>query len=213
MSIRVAIFDDNKRILDSLTVLIEGTSGFSVAGAYSHAADAVSKILNDQPDVVLMDIDMPGTNGIQAVKEIKTQFPDLNIMMQTVFEDDDKVFESICNGASGYLLKNTPPAKILEAITEVYHGGSPMSPPIARKVLRMFAQHAPVKQTQENYNLTSREREVLQMLVEGNSYKMIADKLCITYDTVRSHMKKIYQKLHVNSINEAVGKALRNRLV
>lgn len=217
MPIRVTIFDDNKKILDSLSALIDGSDGLTIAGVFSNASDALSKISQSQPDVVLMDIDMPGISGIEAVREIKTQFPKLNIMMQTIFEDDDKVFESICNGASGYILKNTPPAKILEAIVELYHGGSPMSPPIARKVLSfMHDKKEELKNkpfVKENYQLTDREKEILLLMVKGLSYKMIAAQCEISFETVRTHIRHIYEKLHVATMTEAVAKAIQQKIV
>lgn len=216
MAIRVTIFDDNKKLLESLDVLIDGSPGFQIAGTYLDCSNLQSKIEKSQPDVILMDIEMPGINGIEAVKLVKQHFPKINVLMQTAFENDENVFEAICAGASGYILKNTAPAKILEYIVEVYQGGSPMSPSVARKVLGFL--HKPnvaVVNTvkEEEYNLTSREKEVLSCLVNGLSYKMIADHCGITYETVRSHMKNIYEKLHVASMTEAVAKAINKKIV
>ncbi|MBK7391615.1 MAG: response regulator transcription factor [Bacteroidetes bacterium] len=216
MAIRVTIFDDNKRLLDSLSVLIDGSSGFQIAGTYTDCSEIYSKIKSSQPDVILMDIKMPGINGIEAVKLVKKDFPGINVLMQTAFENDENVFEAICAGASGYILKNTPPAKILEYIVEVYQGGSPMSPIVARKVLGFLQQPAKaqaVTSATEEYNLTAREKDVLACLVKGMSYKMIGDHCGITYETVRSHMKNIYEKLHVASMTEAVAKAINQRIV
>jgi DNA-binding NarL/FixJ family response regulator len=168
-----------------------------------------------QPDVVMMDIEMPGVNGIEGVRQIKKNFTKINVLMQTSFEDDDKVFNAICAGASGYILKNTMPARILESIVEVYQGGSPMSPSVARKVLGFLQQPQAdfAKTDVPDYNLSNREKEVLSCLVKGMSYKMIADTCHISYETVRSHMKNIYEKLHVASMTEAVAKAINQRLV
>jgi DNA-binding NarL/FixJ family response regulator len=214
MTIRVTIFEDNRKYRDSLAMLIDGTPGFTLAGAFPGANDAVNNIDKTQPDVVLMDIEMPGTSGIEALIEIKKVHPALNILMQTVFQDDDKVFESICNGASGYVLKNTPPARILEAIAEAYHGGAPMSPVIARKVLYRLQEQKPVQpDAAEQIMLTPREKEVLSHMVDGLSYKMIADRCDISYETVRTHIRNIYEKLHVATMTEAVVKALRSGLV
>lgn len=216
MAVRVTIFDDNKKLLDSLNVLIDGSPGFQIAGTFINCSDLVSKIEDSQPDVILMDIEMPGINGIEAVKIVKKHFPKINVLMQTAFENDEHVFEAICAGASGYILKNTPPSRILECIVEVYQGGSPMSPSVARKVLGFLQFSKPesrIESTTENYNLSTREKEVLSCLVNGMSYKMIADHCSITYETVRSHMKKIYEKLHVASMTEAVAKAINQKIV
>jgi DNA-binding NarL/FixJ family response regulator len=213
MAIRVTIFDDNKRLLDSLSVLIDGSAGFEIANTYTDCSDLIYKINTSQPDVILMDIEMPGINGIEAVKIVKQKFPQINVMMQTTFEDDENVFAAICAGASGYILKNTPPAKILDNIVEVYQGGSPMSPSVARKVLGFLQQPKLDTTVAEHYNLSPREKEVLSCLVKGMSYKMIADNCNIGYETVRSHMKKIYEKLHVASMVEAVAKAINQKIV
>ena len=211
-SIRVTIFDDNLRVLDAVRMLVNGTEGFVFAGAYENCNHLLQNIETSQPDVILMDIDMPGITGIEAVRIIKTKFPAIQVLMQTVFDDDDKIFDAILAGAGGYILKNTPPFKILESIKEVHHGGAPMSPGIARKVLKLFSQNIIAKEKKEDYNLSPREKEVLALLVNGKSYKMIADELSITYDTVRAHIKKIYEKLHVGSMTEAVAKAIHQRL-
>lgn len=216
MAVRVTIFDDNARLLDSLHILIDGSPGFQMAGTFTNCLDLETKIEKSQPDVILMDIEMPGINGIEAVKLVKQKFPRINVMMQTAFENDENVFAAICAGASGYILKNTPPAKILECIIEVYQGGSPMSPSVARKVLGFLQQPKPVVKAPVNtldYNLSIREKEILSCLVKGMSYKMIADHCNITYETARSHMKKIYDKLHVASMTEAVAKAINQKLV
>jgi len=216
MAVRVTIFDDNKRLLDSLSVLIDGSPGFQMAGIFENCNNLISDIERTQPDVILMDIEMPGINGIEAVKMVKHRFPKMNVMMQTAFENDENVFAAICAGASGYILKNTPPSKILECIIEVYQGGSPMSPSVARKVLGFLQQPMPDEKketTVENYNLSAREKEILACLVKGMSYKMIAEQCNITYETVRSHMKNIYEKLHVASMTEAVAKAINQKLV
>lgn len=216
MAIRVTVFDDNTKLLDSLSVLIEGSPGFELAGAFSSCINLVEKIKTSQPDVILMDIEMPEINGIEAVAMVRKEFPGINVMMQTAFENDENVFAAICAGASGYILKDTPPARILDFIVDVYQGGSPMSPSVARKVLGLLQQtQPPQKSTEnpENYGLTVREKEVLACLVKGLSYKMIADTCHISYETVRSHMKKIYEKLHVVSMTEAVAKAIHQKLV
>src|SRR5690554_6696283 len=163
------------------------------------------------PDVILMDIDMPGITGLEGLKIIRKQNPDVSILMLTVFDDNKHIFEALLNGANGYLLKKTPPAKLLEYIQEASTGGAPMTASVAAQVLKMFSQiNLP---TGEDYHLSSREKQVLQLLVKGYSYKMIAGEMFIAMDIVRSHIKKIYEKLHVNSKSEAVAKAFRDRLV
>ncbi len=210
--IRVLVFDDNKNLREGLKMLFEHSENFLLTGAYPNAQQAVSLIRKDQPDVVLMDIQMPGISGIEAVQTIRAAFPNLQILMQTVFEDTDKVFAAICAGASGYILKNTSSDKLLEAITDVYMGGSPMSAPIARKVFQLF-QHQFVPVQQDFQALTPREKEVLSCMVKGQSYKIIADTCGISINTVHTHIKKIYEKLHVNSASEAVAKAIQQRIV
>ncbi len=215
MSLRIAIFDDNKNIRDSIKMLLQTEPEFEVVGVYCHVLDVIEDIRESQPDVVLMDIEMPGMTGIEAVKLIKQGFPQIQVLMQTVFEDDDRVFDSICAGASGYILKNHINTKLLESIREVHYGGSPMSPSIARKVLSKMQQIPQFVKPEEapDYHLTAREKEVLLCIVNGLAYKMIADQLNISYETVRSHVKKIYEKLHVASLTEAVAKAINQRIV
>jgi len=191
--------------------LINGTPGFSCVGSFANANDLEFAIESTKPQVVVMDIEMPGRSGIEATRIIKEMNPQIQILMQTIFEDDEKIFESICAGASGYILKNTPPVRILEAIQEVSEGGSPMSPSIARKMLNLFQRQN--KPDNQEYDLSEREKEVLGCLVKGMSYKMIADACYISLDTVKFHLKNIYTKLHVNSKSEAVIKAIRSKIV
>ena len=209
--IKVVIFDDNNSLRDSIAMLLLDCDDFTLAGSYSHCLDAIEDIKKAKPDVVIMDIDMPGMNGIEGVKLIRKNFPDLQILMLTVFDHEEKVFAAIKAGAGGYILKNVEPKNLLQAISEVYNGGAPMTPGIARKVLHQF--QAILPEDEKDYHLSIREKEVLDLLVNGLSYKMIADKLHITYDTVRAHMKKIYEKLHVASMTEAVAKAINQKLV
>ena len=210
--IRVAIFDDNRLLLDSLYQLVNGSPGFTCVGAFPNCDELISDIRKAKPDVVLMDIEMPGTSGIEAVRVIKQHFPSVRILMETIFEDDEKVFASLCNGAEGYILKNTPPAMILTSIREVYDGGAPMTPSVASKVIKMFrSQSAPVKN--DFTNLTAREKEILGYLVEGMSYKLIADRCFISVETVNGHIRNIYEKLQVHSKGEAVAKAIKRRIV
>ena len=207
---KIAIFEDNQKFRESLEFLIVTSGDMELCGSFEDTNRLLQRIEALMPDVVLMDIHLPGKNGIDAVKEIKEHFPAINVCMQTVFEDDDKIFASLCNGASGYILKNTAPEKVLQAIREVADGGSFFTPSVARRVLNNFQQQPhPGEFTQ----LTEREKEILKFLVEGMSYKIIADKSFISYETVHSHIKKIYEKLHVNSKSEAVAKAIKRRLV
>ncbi|WP_336518311.1 response regulator transcription factor [Pollutibacter soli] len=215
MGLRIAIFDDNKNIRESISMLLATEPQFDVVGSFSHVLDCIDDVKACKPDIVLMDIEMPGMSGIDAVAQIKKEFPHIQVLMQTVFEDDDRVFDSICAGASGYILKNYLNTRLVEAISELQYGGSPMSPSIARKVLNKMQSAANVIRPQEatDYQLTPREKEVLSCLVNGLSYKMIVAELNISYETVRSHVKKIYEKLHVASLTEVVAKAIHQRIV
>jgi DNA-binding NarL/FixJ family response regulator len=215
MNLRIAIFDDNKNIRESITLLLKTVPQFEVVGSFSHVLDCVEDTKESKPDIILMDIEMPGMTGIEAVRSLKKEFPHIQILMQTVFEDDDRVFDSICAGASGYILKNHLNTKLIDAINELQFGGSPMSPSIARKVLnklQQIPQHV-IPEAAPDYQLTPREKEVLGCLVNGLSYKMIGAELNIGYETVRSHVKKIYEKLHVASLTEVVAKAIHQRIV
>lgn len=213
MDIRVAIFEDRKLIRDAFEAIISGTPGLSCAGSFANAADLSYTIRRCHPDVVLMDIEMPGKDGIEATSLIHAEFPEIKVLIQTVFDDDDKVFKAICSGASGYIVKSTTPAKLVEAIVEVYNGGAPMSPGIASKVLALFQKFAPPNKVSEDEQLSKREKEILALMVEGFSFKEIAQRNFIGYETVRTHVKKIYKKLHVASMSEAVIKAIRHGLV
>jgi DNA-binding NarL/FixJ family response regulator len=210
--IRVALFEDNKQLRESLSFVLEHSIGVTCTGAFNDCSDLEDCIAASSPNVVLMDIEMPGMNGIDAVKIIRQKFPDIQVLMQTVFQDDDTIFRAICAGASGYILKNTSPQEYVEAIKNVQAGGSPMTGFVARRVLELFAKHVP--QTVANdYKLSDREKEILQLLAQGKSYKQIAGVLDLAFETIRSHMKRIYTKLHVNSNTEAVLKVINERLV
>src|SRR4030095_5342507 len=210
--IRVIIFEDNRNLRESLFNLLESADGFTCAGAFAHCERVIENIEETQPDVILMDIELPVVSGIEAVKLIREKYPDVKILMETIFEEDEKIFQSICNGAQGYILKNTPPEGILNAIHEIFEGGAPMTPIIASKVLRLFKSNL-ADNSDDAYHLSSREKEILKCLVEGMSYKMIADTCFISADTVNGHIKNIYKKLQVHSKSEAVVKAIKSRLV
>ena len=210
--IKLLIYEDNPQFREGLTMLINGTIGFEVLAAFKNCNHVVDEVEAFKPDVVLMDIDMPGTNGLQGLKLIREQNTEVKVLMLTVFDDNKNVFEALKAGANGYILKKTQPAKLLEYIQDAQTGGAPMTSSIATQVLKMFSEvHS--KTPGENYDLSDREKEVLQLLVNGYSYKMIAAEMFISIDTVRSHIKKIYEKLQVNSKSEAVAKAFRNRIV
>ncbi|MGB2868662.1 MAG: response regulator transcription factor [Bacteroidota bacterium] len=207
MPIKVSIVEDIADIRESLATLINGSHGFSCISSYGTGAEALSSLLRDKPDVVLMDINLPDTSGIDCVRELRNRGADFQVLMLTMYEDSDQVFKALAAGASGYLLKRTPPAKLLEAIHEVLHGGSPMSMQIARMVVQSF--HSMGKSSDEKMNLTRREEEILAHLAKGLRYKEIADALFINIETVRSHLRRIYEKLHVRSRTEAVVKYLQ----
>lgn len=193
--------------------ICNGTIGLTCTGVFADGNDLDYKIRKSTPHVLLMDIEMPGMDGLTATRQVVKQWPEIKILIQTVFEDDDKIFAAICAGASGYILKSTSPARLVEAIHEVYNGGSPMSPYIASRVLKLFQKFAPVIQDDEKYTLSQREKEILSLMVDGNNFHVIAEKTFISYETVRTHVKRIYKKLHVASASEAVVKAIRERLV
>ncbi len=212
--IRVAAFDDHPSLRETLVMLIDSQSDMACVGSFPDTRDVVKRVEATKPDVVVMDISMPGGSGIDAVKLLKAKLPDLKILMQTVFEDEDNIFESIKAGASGYILKKSGSEAILQAIRDTWAGGAPMTPIIAAKVLDMFRSKVPAEESLvEDFNLSAREKEVLTQLVKGQSYKMIADTLSISPHTVDAHIRKIYEKLHVRSMTEAVSKAIHKRIV
>ncbi len=210
--IKVVVFEDNMSRRELLAMLLNSTSGMQCTGAFEDGRDVMKKMVGELPDVVLMDIDMPHVNGIDALLSIKKQFPQVKVLMQTVFEDNEKIFEAICSGADGYILKKAPPAKLIDAISEVLSGGAPMTPTVARQVLQLFNQKTK-KSVATDFNLTDREQEILSMLVQGLSYKMIAEKCSVSYSTVNSHISHIYEKLQVKSGTEAVAKAIQRKIV
>jgi len=206
MPINVAIVEDNDEIREGLGVLINGSTGFRCVASYPNAEEALEDLPDEPPDVVLMDIHLPKMSGIECVARLKERLPQLQIMMLTVYEDDDLVFKSLVAGATGYILKKTPPAELLEAIQVLYNGGSPMSNQIARKVVEAFRQMG--KSSQETENLSERETEILSYLSKGYHDKEIADTLFISVETVRTHLRNIYKKIHVRSRTEAALKYL-----
>jgi DNA-binding NarL/FixJ family response regulator len=215
MPIRVAIFEDNKLVRESFEAILNGTEGFICTGAFSSCNNLHQDVEKSRPEVVLMDIEMSGMNGIEATRIIKQQYPDIKILIQTVFEDDDKIFAAICAGASGYILKKTSPAKLIDAISEIYTGGAPMSPGIAAKILYLFQRFAPANKNDAEapVQLSHREKEILSLMMDGDNFHAIAGKIFISYDTVRTHVRNIYKKLHVTSVNQAIVKGFKQRLI
>lgn len=211
--INVAIVEDNNVIREGLAALINGTPGFTCTGAYSNCEVFLNKLNSLTVDVVLMDIGLPGMSGIEGVKKAIGKIPELNILMLTVYEDSDKVFDALCAGACGYLVKKTPPIKLLEAIKDVYEGGSPMSSNVARQVITAFKEVKNISAKDFDYELSQREKEVLSLLADGYNYQEIANSLFISVDTVRHHIRNIYKKLHVHSQSEAVAKAIRKNII
>lgn len=212
-NIRVAVFEDAKLVRDAYETILNGTAGFICTGAFPDCNALDLSIRKARPEVVLMDIEMPGTDGIQATKYLSTHYPEIRILIQTVFEEDDKIFAAVCAGASGYILKSNGLTRLLESVTEAFHGGSPMTPSVASRVLKLFQQFAPPVHYDTDIVLSTREKEILGLMVEGYDFRNIGDKIFISYETVRTHVKKIYRKLHVASASEAVVKAIRQRLV
>lgn len=202
--IKVAIYEDNEGLREILCSIIRDTDGLELAGEFRHCLDILKNTAAFEPDVILMDIDLPEKSGIEGVQEVKSAYPKVEVIMITVFEDDDRIFKALQAGATGYLLKKTSLHSMIQAIREVHAGGAPMSPSIARKVLQMpFAMHS---DNTSEYNLSQREIEIMKLLSKGLSYKMVAEELFISIDTVRSYIKRIYEKLHVHSITEAIHK-------
>lgn len=207
---RIAIFEDNKNLRQSLSLIVNHTPGLSCTGAFPDCTNLIDDIQQSNPDVILMDIDMPVVSGIEAVGIVSEKFPQIKVIMQTIFDDSNKIFAAIKAGAAGYLLKNTSPAKLVESINEVVNGGAPMSASVALKVLQFYRDNSKVE---SQYHLSPREKELLHHLVNGQSYKFIAEELFISLSTVQTHIRNIYDKLQVNSKAQAVAKTLRERLL
>jgi DNA-binding NarL/FixJ family response regulator len=210
--IRVVVYDDNRGRQEGLELYINETKDMRCVGTFENCIDVVEQVIELKPDVVLMDIDMPQVNGIEGLKLIRKYAPHVMIIMQTVFEEEEKIFDAVRSGANGYFLKKTSPDRLIEGIRDVMDGGAPMTASVARKVLEVFQQQSPSGEKPQ-FDLTVRELEILSYLVKGLSYKMIAAACNITWHTVNFHCKKIYEKLHVHSATEAVAKAIESKIV
>jgi len=211
MPIKVAIVEDQREIRECLTLLVNGSDGYSCTGSYRSMEEALESIPRQLPDVVLSDIGLPGMSGIDGVRILKERHPDLLVLMLTVYDDDERIFAAMCAGACGYLLKKTPPARLLDSLSEVMAGGAPMSPEVARRVIALFREIRPPERA--DYHLTPHETRLLKLFVEGHNYKTAAAELRVSVNTVNFHVRSIYDKLQVHSRSEAVAKALLNRLV
>jgi DNA-binding NarL/FixJ family response regulator len=209
--VRVAIIEDQPEIREGLKALIAGAPGFAAAGAYPSMEAALARIGDDPPDVVLADIGLPGMSGTEGIRLLKQSHPSLPTLMLTVYDDDERIFEAMCAGACGYLLKSTPPARLLESLREIVDGGAPMSPYVARRVISLFREVRPPRQA--DYGLTPHEIRLLKLLVEGHNFKTAAAEAGVSPATIAWHMRHVYEKLQVHSKSEAVGKALRERII
>ena len=209
--IKVSIIEDRREIRDALAMLIGGTEGFRCAGAYRSMEDALDRMRGELPDVVLCDIGLPGMSGIEGIRILKERHAELTILMLSVYDDDERIFDALCAGAGGYLLKRTSPARLIESLKEAVNGGAPMSPEVARRVVALFRDSHPPER--EDYQLTPHETRLLKLLVEGHNYKTAAAELNVSFHTIHFHMRNIYEKVQVHSNSEAVAKALRNRIV
>ena len=210
-TIRVAIVEDRREIREGLATIISGTPGFRCTGAFRSMEEALDRIGQNVPDVVLNDIGLPGMSGIDGIRILKERYPDLVVLILTIYDDDDRIFEALCAGASGYLLKKTQPVRLLESLREAVGGGAPMSPEVARRVIAIFRQFRPPDSTK--CDLTPHEVRLLRLFVDGHNYKTAAAELGVTVHTISFHLRSIYDKLQVHSKSAAVAKALRNRLV
>ena len=208
---KVAIVEDDRLIRQGLATLISGSPGYRCTGAYRSMEEALARPWSEIPHVALVDIGLPGMSGIEGLALLRERYPDVALVMLTVYEDDDRIFQALCAGACGYLLKKTPPKKLLESVKEVLEGGAPMSPEVARKVLSLFREIRPPAKV--DYDLTPHELRLLKLLVEGHNYQSAAAELGVTFSTINFHMQNIYGKLQVHSKSEAVAKALKQRLV
>lgn len=210
-TITVAIIEDQRDIREGLATMLKFTEGHRCTGCYRSMEEAIEKIKTDVPEVALVDIGLPGMNGIEGIRLLKERYPEMLLLMLTVYDDDEYIFDALCAGACGYLLKKTPPARLIESLREAMDGGAPMSPEVARKVIKLFRAVRPPERA--DYHLTPHELRLLKLLVEGHNYKTAALEVGVSVTTVAFHMRNIYEKLQVHSKSEAVAKALRNRLV
>ena len=211
--IRVIVFDDHPAIRDNIELLVDAEPDMICVGTFPDCRDLERKIEKSEPDVIVMDIQMPGMNGIEGVKLIRGKFPAMRILMQTVFEDEQRIFDSICAGANGYILKKSSAEEIIKAIRDVHAGGSAMTPTVAGKVLEKVKGSFGAVSNPDDISLSEREHEILMLLSKGKSYKMIADELKLSFHTVDSHLRKVYEKLHVHSMTEALDQARKRRLI
>ncbi len=209
--LRVAVIEDHRELREYLAALIGGSAGFRSTGSYRSMEEALPRISSDLPQVVLIDIGLPGMSGVDGIRILKERAPNMCLLVLTVYDDDERIFEALCAGATGYLLKKTPPARLLECLREAASGGAPVSPEVARRVISLFRDIRPPEKAE--YNLTPHETRLLKLLVEGHNYRTAAVELRVTPSTVNFHLQKIYEKLQVHSKTEAVVKALRNRLI
>jgi len=209
--ISVAIIEDHREFRDYLTALISGSEGFECAGSFRSVEESLPKISAKVPNVILLDIGLPGMSGIEGIRLFKERYPEILLLTLTIHDDDERIFDALCAGASGYLLKKTQPGQLVESVKEAAQGGAPMSPEVARRVIRLFRDIRPPDRA--DYNLTPHETRILKLLVEGHNYKTAATKLGVAPTTINFHLQNIYQKLQVHSKTEAVAKALRNRLI
>ena len=210
-TIRILIVEDERHLRDGLETLINFTPGFKCSGAFRTMEEALARVRHDLPDVVLTDIGLPGMSGIEGIKKLKESHPELLILVLTVYDDNEKIFDALCAGACGYLLKRTEPSKLLESLREAVTGGAPMSPEVAAKVITIFREFRPPEKA--DYNLTPHEIRLLRMLTEGYNYVSAAEKLGISYNTLKFHVRNIYDKLQVHTQTEALAIAMRDRLV
>ena len=210
-SIRVAIVEDQRDIREGLTTLINGTDGYRCTGAYRSMEEGLEGIRRNMPDIALCDIGLPGMSGIEGIRILKERHPQLQLMMLTVYDDDDRIFDALCAGACGYLLKRTSPKRLLESLSEAASGGAPMSPEVASRVIKLFRDIRPPEKA--DYELTPHETRLLKLIVQGHNYTTAAEELGVSYNTVKFHMRRIYEKLQVHSKSEAVAKALRDRII